>query len=189
LSGLALRQRSHRLREGGWLLYDGAREGAGDREERQLNQLIILLWATTVLPFATLPWVTIARAQPQPWYSSHALFHVVYLPIIAVAIWAAWRIAVTAPQRVMRVLAWLIVAAQTAGFIGHAGELISVTRNGGWDAGEEIFDEAVHALSANLTVPALLIGIVLVVVLTIVFAASSRRAAAAGAVGRTSNHI
>lgn len=140
-----------------------------------MNRWIAVLWCTTVLPFATLPWVTIARSQPQPWYSSHALFHVVYLPIIAVAIYAAVRLATSASVRPIRWLAWLLVVAQAAGLAGHTGELISVFRHGGLDAGEEIFDESLHAVSAALTVPGLLAGIALVVMLTL-FAVVDARA-------------
>jgi hypothetical protein len=131
-----------------------------------LNRSLVVLWCSTVLPFATLPWFTIARSQPQPWYFSHALFHIVYMPIVIVAIVAAAWLAANAPQRIVRILAALLAIAQAAAFGGHLGELISVTQHGGWDAGEDIFDETLHSFSSNVTVPALLAGIALVVVIT-----------------------
>jgi hypothetical protein len=143
-----------------------------------MRNWLIVLWCTTVLPFATLPWLTIAREQPQPWYSSHALFHVVYMPIIAVAILAAGMIALETSSRLIKWLAWLLIVAESAAFLGHLGELISVSRHGGIDAGEDVFDETLHSLSASLTVPALIVGIALVLVMTVVAVMQGRRSRA-----------
>lgn len=146
-----------------------------------MNRWFVIVLATTVVPFAILPWITIAREQPQPWYFSHALFHIVYLPIIAVAAFAGFQLARTAAQGGVRVLAYLLVAAQTAAFAGHAGELVSVTRNGGFDAGEEIFEEWLHSLSETFALPGLLAGLALVVAITVVLAVDRRRQGAAAA--------
>lgn len=132
-----------------------------------MSARIRLLWLLEVVPFVALPLLTIAQTQPQPWYSSHALFHIVYLPIIGAAVLVALGLALyqEAPQSIRR-LAWATVALQLAGLIGHFGELVAVGRSGGLDAGEEIYELPGHEVFAALTVPALAISILVLLVMT-----------------------
>jgi hypothetical protein len=140
-----------------------------------MSRWIMVLWCTTVLPFATLPWVTIVREQPERWYSSHAIFHIVYLPIIAIAIVAAAQLRREGMPGAVRLLAWLLVAAEAIGFAGHAGELVAVAQHGWFDAGEDVFDKMLQEVSAAMTVPALPAGIVIVVAITVAAGLHARR--------------
>lgn len=140
-----------------------------------MNRLIAILWCTTFVPFAVLPWGTIAQPQPQPWYLSHLLFHIVYGPFVAVAIWAGWRLWNVGRPQAVRMIAGLVVVVQAVALAGHLGEAVSVVRNGGFDSGEDIFDERLHSIAANATVPALMAGMLLVIALTVVSEVHRRR--------------
>ena len=128
---------------------------------------IRLLWLLEVVPFVVLPLLTIAQIQPEPWYSSHAFFHIVYLPIIATTVLVAAGLArLPEAPRSIRWLARTTVVLQAVAAIGHLGELTAVARYGGFGAGEEIYERPGHEVFANLAVPSLALSILVLLVMT-----------------------
>jgi hypothetical protein len=140
-----------------------------------VGRRILLLWLFTFVPFATLPWFTIAQPQPQPWYSSHLFFHIAYMPLTVMVIALAVRVAREAERRVLGVLAWIVAASSAIALVGHAAELAATVRDGGLASGEAIWDDTFHVWAANITLPGLAVSYASIVALTIVWAVGRRR--------------
>ncbi|QLQ10423.1 MAG: hypothetical protein HZY75_08500 [Nocardioidaceae bacterium] len=136
---------------------------------------LLPVWLTTWLPFWTLPWVTLAQNQ------FHFGFHVVYIPIVIASIYFVLRFIREAPTKSQRIIARVLLALQSLALLGHLGELLAVgwvLVNEGYAAsdGDALFeDNAFHVASANLTVPALGLGMLTLLVLTIIAAGQGRR--------------
>ena len=110
-----------------------------------------------LVPFAILP-VTLLRTD-------HMMFHLVYIPCLIIGLWLIWQLKGLAPNRALRVLAWVLLAAQSVALLGHAGELFAVMQHGGFEAPYEVFEEPEHVLSARFALPAIMLSILTMVVM------------------------
>lgn len=134
---------------------------------RTVTRTLLPLWLTIWLPFATLPWITIAQ------YQFHIVFHVLYILILVAASWLSGRFVARAPTRSQRIAGRVLVVSQVAGLVGHGLELATSLRtlvDDGYAATDSAYlldEEPFHLWSANLTVPALVIGLVTLLVLTV----------------------
>jgi hypothetical protein len=117
---------------------------------------LLLMWAGTVLPFL----LTIVNGGPDG-RLPHLLSHPTYVGFLGVAIWGVRRVRAAATSRSVRGLATGVAIAAVAAMLGHFGEFIAVLQNGGFGADETVFDTPLHSWSANVTVPAILVAIVL----------------------------
>lgn len=129
---------------------------------------LALAWLTVVLPFASLPWLTIAHDQDEvdAWWQSHLFFHIAYLPFVRAAVYVTRALAGAAPSRALRRLAAFVACLQVLAVVGHAGELLAVVRHGGLDAGEAIYQETAHEMFGVATPMMLLLSVALIVAIT-----------------------
>src|SRR5437660_10110779 len=92
---------------------------------------IVRLWLLIFVPFAILPFTFISGVVvPVTALWGHAVFHLIYLPILAVGWWALWRFVGEPSNLTVRVIAALLLLCQTSGIFCHAGELVSVVQWG-----------------------------------------------------------
>lgn len=110
-----------------------------------------------LVPFAILPF-TLLRTD-------HMMFHLVYIPCLIIGLWVIWQLKGLAQHRPLRVLAWILLAAQTIALLGHAGELFAVIQYGGFDAPYEVFEEPEHEMSARFALPAIMLTILTMIVI------------------------
>lgn len=140
-----------------------------------MSRPIPRLWLLVVLPLVVLPVVFISGlVLPTSFLASHALFHVVYIPVIVAAALTALAYSRQAPTALTRNLARAVVAFQLVGLFGHTGELVTVFLHGGLHAPESLFDEYWHSFFARFAPTGLLAGALAVVALTVAVAARGR---------------
>ena len=129
---------------------------------------IVRLWLLVFVPFAILPFVFISGVVvPQTALWGHAVFHIIYLPIIVAAWWALWRFVRETPNLALRAIAALMLLCQSSFAFGHAGELVTVVQAGFFSAPESIFNQNPHMFFASFAVLGILASEVLLIVLTI----------------------
>ena len=129
---------------------------------------IVRLWLLIFVPFAILPFAFIAgMVVPHTALWGHAVFHLIYLPILAAGWWALWRFVREPSNLALRVIAALMLLCQTSGLFGHAGELVSVVQRGFLSAPESIFSENPHMFFATFAVLGIVSSEVLLIVLTV----------------------
>ena len=110
-----------------------------------------------LVPFAILP-ATLLRTD-------HMTFHLVYIPCLIIGLWVIWQLKGLSPNRALRVLAWILLAAQSIALLGHAGELFAVIQHGGFEAPYEVFEEPEHVQSARFALPAIMLTILTMIVI------------------------
>ena len=110
-----------------------------------------------LVPFAILPF-TLLRTD-------HMTFHLVYIPCLIIGLWVIWQLKGLAPNRTLRVLAWILLAAQSIALLGHTGELFAVIQHGGFEAPYEVFEEPEHVRSAQFALPAIMLTILTMIVI------------------------
>src|SRR5256714_15183433 len=129
---------------------------------------IIRLWLLIFVPFAILPFAFIAgMVVPHTALWGHAVFHLIYLPILVAGWWALWRFVREPSNLALRVIAALMLLCQTSGLFGHAGELVSVVQRGFFSAPESIFSENPHMFFASFAVAGIMASQLLLIVLTL----------------------
>src|SRR3712207_3448699 len=115
------------------MLRDGRPPHGGLVVERRspVSRPIPRLWLLVVLPLAVLPVVFISGlVLPTSFLAAHALFHLVYIPVIVAAALTALAYSRQAPTALTRTLARAVVASQVVGLFGHTGELVTVFQIG-----------------------------------------------------------
>ncbi|MDP3967934.1 MAG: hypothetical protein Q8Q02_06605 [Nocardioides sp.] len=134
--------------------------------------LLALVWASFLvfLPFAAAGDTSLL----------HISAHVIQLPLLVLAVLAAWRFRTTAVARTSRVIGWVLSATLSLALVAIAVELISaVVRFGqdGWvnRATPDIWETGVHYWAASLAVPALMLSMLAVLVLVVTAAVQGRR--------------
>ena len=110
-----------------------------------------------LVPFAILP-VTLLGTD-------HMAFHLLYIPCLILGLWVIWQLKGLAPNRVLGVLAWILLVAQSIALLGHAGELFAVIQHGGFAAPYEVFEEPEHVAAARFALPAIMLTILTMVVI------------------------
>ena len=110
-----------------------------------------------LVPFAILPF-TLLRTD-------HMTFHLVYIPCLIIGLWVIWQLKGLAPNRTLRVLAWILLSAQSIALLGHTGELFAVIQHGGFEAPYEVFEEPEHVRSAQFALPAIMLTILTMIVI------------------------
>ncbi len=162
----------------------GSTVWAHPREGAPLSRPILRLWSLVVVPLVVLPVVFISGlVLPASFLASHALFHIVYIPVIVLAILAGLAYSRQAPTALTRNLARAVVAFQLVGLFGHTGELVTVFLHGGFGAPESLFDEAWHAFFADFAPTGLAAGALTVIALTVAAAVQGRSRSATAAEG------
>jgi hypothetical protein len=129
---------------------------------------IVRLWLFIFVPFAVLPFTFITGIVVPPtalW--GHAVFHLIYLPILAAGWWALWLFVREPSNLTLRVIAAVMLLCQTSGFFGHAGELVSVAQRGFFSAPYSIFSENPHMFFATFAVGGIFASELLLIVLTV----------------------
>lgn len=111
---------------------------------------IVLLWLLILVPFVTLV-ITFPAGIVVPHTArwGHAMFHIIYLPILAAGWWALWHFVRRPSNLALRVIAALMLLSQTSALLGHGGELVSVMQRGFLSAPESLFSENPHMFFAN----------------------------------------
>ena len=129
---------------------------------------IVRLWLLIFVPFAVLPFVFISgKVLPDTALWGHAVFHLIYLPILAAGWWALWRFVREPSNLALRVIAALMLLCQTSGLFGHAGELVSVVQRGFLSAPTSLFSENPHMFFASFAVLGIVSSEVLLIALTV----------------------
>ena len=129
---------------------------------------IVRLWLLIFVPFAVLP-LTFLSGLVVPYTAlwGHAVFHLIYLPILAAGWWALWRFVREPSNRALRVIVALMLLCQTSGLFGHAGELVSVVQRGFFSAPYSLFSENPHMFFASFAVAGIMASELLLIVLTV----------------------
>ena len=129
---------------------------------------IIRLWLVVFVPFAVLPFVFISGiVVPHSALWPHAAFHIVYLPILVVALWALWHFVRETSNLALRAIAALMLLCQSSAAFGHAGELVAVAQAGFFNAPESIFNQNPHMFFAKFALLGIIASELLLIVLTI----------------------
>src|SRR5436305_5227463 len=127
---------------------------------------IVRLWLLIFVPFAILPFSCLSgMVVPHTALWGHAVFHLIYLPILAAGWWALWRFVREPSNLALRVIAALMLFCQTSGLFGHAGELVSVVQRGFLSAPTSIFSENPHMFFASFAVLGIVSSELLLIVL------------------------
>jgi hypothetical protein len=137
-----------------------------------MHRAMVLLWVGIGLPFV----LSIVVGGPDG-LLPHLVFHVVYTLFLLVGLVGAvllWR---ATPVRVMRGFAVALGVVSVAAVVGHIGEARAVAQHGGLDAGDAVYDVALHVDSAMITVPALMLSVLLLALATITATRLDRRGA------------
>lgn len=134
---------------------DSGRRGVTERFGFWLGMVNLAV----VVPFAILPF-TLLR-------TNHMAFHLVYIPCLIIGLWVIWQLKGVSPNRALRVLTWILLAAQSIALLGHVGELFSVMQHGGFEAPYETFAEPDHVLPAQFTVSAIMLTLLTVIVINL----------------------
>src|SRR5439155_6005856 len=98
---------------------------------------------------------------------AHAVFHLIYLPILAVGWWALWRFVREPSNLALRVIVALMLLCQTSGLFGHAGELVAVVQGGFFSAPYSIWSENPHMFFAMFALGGIMASELLLIVLTV----------------------
>ena len=129
---------------------------------------IARLWLLMFVPFAVLPFVFISgKVVPDTALWGHAVFHLIYLPILAVGWWALWRFVREPSNLALRVIVSLMLLCQTSGLFGHAGELVAVVQGGFFSAPYSIWSENPHMFFAMFALGGIMASELLLIVLTV----------------------
>ena len=129
---------------------------------------IVRLWLLIFVPFAILPFTFLSGiVVPHTALWGHAVFHLIYLPILVAGWWALWRFVREPSNLTLRVIAALMLLCQTSGLFGHAGELVSVVQRGFFSAPESIFSENPHMFFASFAVLGIVSSELLLIALTV----------------------
>ena len=129
---------------------------------------IVRLWLLIFVPFAILPFAFIAgMVVPHTALWGHAVFHLIYLPILAAGWWALWGFVREPSNLALRVIAALMLLCQTSGLFGHAGELVSVVQRGFLSAPSSLFSENPHMFFATFAVFGIFSSELLLIALTV----------------------
>ena len=129
---------------------------------------IVRLWLLIFVPFAILPFTFISGVVvPVTALWGHAVFHLIYLPILAAGWWALSRFVREPSNLALRVIAALMLLCQTSGLFGHAGELVSVVQRGFLSAPYSLFSENPHMFFASFAVLGIVSSEVLLIALTV----------------------
>ncbi len=130
------------------------------------------LWLLIFVPFAVLPFTFLSGiVVPYTALWGHAVFHLIYLPILAAGWWALWRFVREPSNLALRVIVALMLFCQTSALFGHAGELASVVQRGFFSAPYSIFLENPHMFFANFAIAGIVASELLLIVLTVTAAA------------------
>jgi hypothetical protein len=128
---------------------------------------IVRLWLLIFVPFAILPFTFLSGiVVPYAALWGHAVFHLIYLPILAAGWWALWRFVREPSNLALRVVVALMLLCQTSALFGHAGELVSVVQRGFFSAPYSLFSENPHMFFANFAVAGIMASELLLIVLT-----------------------
>ncbi len=129
---------------------------------------IARLWLLIFVPFAVLPFVFITgKVVPDTALWGHAVFHLIYLPILAIGWWALWRFVREPSNLALRVIVALMLLCQTSGLFGHAGELVSVVQRGFFNAPYSLWSENPHMFFAPFALGGIMASELLLIVLTV----------------------
>src|SRR2546428_2206085 len=129
---------------------------------------IVRLWLLIFVPFAVLPFSFLSGiVVPYTALWGHAVFHLIYLPILAAGWWALWCFVREPSNLALRVIVALMLLCQTSALFGHAGELVSVVQRGFFSAPYSLFSENPHRFFANFAVAGIMASELLLIVLTI----------------------
>jgi hypothetical protein len=129
---------------------------------------IVRLWLLIFVPFAILPLTFLTGlVVPNTALWGHAVFHLIYLPILVAGWWALWRFVREPSNLALRVIAGLMLLCQTSGLFGHAGELVSVVQHGFFSAPYSLFSDNSHMFFAHFAVGGIFASELLLIVLTV----------------------
>jgi len=129
---------------------------------------IVRLWLLVFVPFVVLPFLFLSGiVVPHTALWGHAVFHLIYLPILAVGWWALWRFVREPSNLALRVIVALMLLCQTSGLFGHAGELVAVVQGGFFSAPYSIWSENPHMFFATFAVAGIMASELLLIVLTV----------------------
>jgi hypothetical protein len=129
---------------------------------------IIRLWLLIFVPFAILPFTFLSGlVVPYTALWGHAVFHLIYLPILVAGWWALFFFVRGPSNLALRVIAALMLLCETSGFFGHAGELVSVVQRGFFSAPYSIFSENPHMFFAKFALGGIMASELLLIVLTV----------------------
>lgn len=129
---------------------------------------IARLWLLMFLPFAVLPFSFLSGiVVPYTALWGHAVFHLLYLPILGAGWWALWHFVREPSNPALRVIVALMLLCQTSALFGHAGELVAVVQRGFLSAPYSIFSENPHMFFANFALLGIMASELLLIVLTV----------------------
>jgi len=129
---------------------------------------IVRLWLLIFVPFAILPFTFLSGiVVPHTALWGHAVFHLIYLPILAAGWWALWRFVREPSNLALRVIVALMLLCQTSALFGHAGELVSVVQRGFFSAPVSLFSENPHMFFAKFALFPIMASELLLIVLTL----------------------
>jgi len=129
---------------------------------------IVRLWLLIFVPFAILPFTFLSGiVVPHTALWGHAVFHLIYLPILAAGWWALWRFVREPSNLALRVIVALMLLCQTSALFGHAGELVSVVQRGFFSAPVSLFSENPHMFFAKFALFPIMTSELLLIVLTV----------------------
>jgi hypothetical protein len=132
-----------------------------------MSRPIVRLWLLIFVPFAVLPFSFLSGiVVPHTALWGHAVFHLIYLPILAAGWWALWRFVREPSNLALRVIVALMLLCQTSALFGHAGELVSVVQRGFLSAPSSLFSENPHRFFAKFALFPIMASEVLLIVLT-----------------------
>lgn len=137
-----------------------------------MHRAMVLLWIGIGLPFV----LTIVVGGPDG-LAPHLLFHLVYTALLIAGLIGALLLWTATPVRVMRGLAVALALVSIGAIAGNIGEAVAVAQHGGLDAGDAVYDVALHADSARITPLAIMLSVFLLAVTTIVATRLDRRGA------------
>ena len=129
---------------------------------------LVRLWLLIFVPFAILPFMFLyGIVVPHTALWGHAVFHLIYLPILAAGWWALWQFVREPSNLALRVIAALMLLCQTSALFGHAGELVSVAQRGFFSAPSSLFSENPHMFFAKFALFPIIASELLLIVLTV----------------------
>ena len=129
---------------------------------------IVRLWLLIFVPFAILPFVFLSGiVVPHTALWGHAVFHVIYLPILAAGWWALWGFVREPSNLALRVIAALMLLCETSAIFGHAGELVTVVQRGFLSAPVSLFSENPHMFFAKFALFPIIASELLLIALTV----------------------
>ena len=129
---------------------------------------IVRLWLLIFVPFAVLT-LTFLSGLVVPYTAlwGHAVFHLIYLPILAAGWWVLWLFVREPSNLALRVIVALMLICQTSALFGHAGELVTVVQRGFFSAPYSLFSENPHMFFAHFALGGIVASELLLIVLTV----------------------